>query len=686
MSNTGLPVDAEIIEVNGQVIDPSEHYAQDAKNTNHIIVTVKDVLNDDQKAELSKLQVELLEDLGNHNLLCRYRRPNLQPIRGLDFIKQVDVYRNLFKIPDVLLDLIQELKGTPESATAAFPIDVMVHQGVEDLEALADQISKTAEVDRSRMELMPGKIRLEASLGKLRTIAGDDRIRVIEEVVTPVLFDDQAKRIVLASSPDPKISEFRGKGQTIAVFDSGFDLGSVDECHPALIGQVQKLIPVGRAKDQSKTEVQKVDDPKGHGTHVCGVIVGKEIDTSQGSVGGVAQDARVVLSSLEDSNEDVMAVDSIGELFKEPYVKYDARIHSNSWGDGLGIGKRQRPYGTAAAGIDDFVRTNPDALVCFSAGNNNLSMIQQGTQNRCVGSQAAAKNCLTVGASGSTRIIFDSKNGKSDRLDPDQIYPGGSRGPTAENRVKPDVVALGYNIFSAHSRHPRSANNSAAEATSEAYPKTLWKVRTGTSQATPLVSGCAAILRQILQSKGSQSPPAALLKALIVNGADQLPNIDIAAQGFGRVNMQSSIAMIQSSPIIASEISASPLPSLGSTLIRSPLKQGEKLEFTLAPEKLSDDAELKITMVYNDLPGRAIQNNLNLAVLDGATGVTRQGGISEDKIDLQNNIEQVVWFPAPKSPVIVRVTAQKIFDKSEQDFALAWSISAPYKGGNIGVV
>jgi subtilisin family serine protease len=681
MSNAEPPANAKPIEVNGQVVDPNEHYARDAQNTDHIIVTVKDVLDNDQKAKLQKLQVEFLEDLGNNNILCRYKPSDLEPLRDLSFVKQVDVYRNLYKIPAVLSALIEELKGTPEFDTETYPIDVMVHQEVKDLDALVDHISNVTQVRRSQMKISSEKIRLEANLEELNAIAADDRVRILEEVVTPVLFDDQAKRLVLAPLRIQGGFEFCGKGQTIAVVDSGFDLGSIEDCHPAFTGQLHKLIPVGRALDQDKTATQRVDDPKGHGTHVCGTIVGKEIETSEGMVGGVAQDAKVVVSSLEKDDGDLIAVEFIKTLYEVPYKDYDARVHSNSWGDGLGMGTKQRPYGKDATGIDDFVRAHPDALICFSAGNTNLDMNAKelsGTQKPSIGSQAAAKNCLTVGASGSTREVTVPGKGNIDKLDPDHIYPKSSRGPTVEKRVKPDVVAPGYNVFSAHSRHPKATSFTAAEATSEAYPKVLWKVRSGTSHATPLVSGCAAILRQVLQSKGLERPPAALLKAVIINGADKLPGVDIEAQGFGRINLQSSVAMLQSLPIMPKQRIDSSLSSLGGSLIGAPLKEGDKLEFTLAPAQMSDELELKIVMVYNDIGARAIQNNLNLAVIDSVTGVTKHGGISDDNIDLQNNVEQVIWYPAPKVPTTIRVTAQKIFKMGdEQDFALAWSVSAP---------
>lgn len=55
------------------------------------------------------------------------------------------------------------------------------------------------------------------------------------------------------------------------------------------------------------------------------------------------------------------------------------------------------------------------------------------------------------------RVVLVPKNRKLDRLDPVQICLDSSRGPTAEQHMtmKLDVVAPGFNIFAAHSRHPR---------------------------------------------------------------------------------------------------------------------------------------------------------------------------------------------------------------------------------------
>ena len=100
--------------------------------------------------------------------------------------------------------------------------------------------------------------------------------------------------------------------------------------------------------------------------------------------------------------------------------------------------------------------------------------------------------------------------------------------------------------------------------------------------------------------------------------------------------------MLQSLSVVPKEIFQSWLSPLGGSLIEAPLKEGEKFEFRLAPDSRSDELELKITMVYNDLPGGAIQKNLNLTVSESVTGVIKHGGISMSEIDKQNNVEQVI--------------------------------------------
>lgn len=170
-----------------------------------------------------------------------------------------------------------------------------------------------------------------------------------------------------------------------------------------------------------------------------------------------------------------------------------------------------------------------------AAGNDGTDANRDGISDlEQIGSQAAAKNCITVGASENFRPdlpltfgAFSQFNERPFKFDPmannlDGMAAFSSRGPTQENRVKPDVVAPGTGILSALSK------DATDEETFGVSGDPKWFYDAGTSMATPLVSGCAAIVRQALQAQppaeASESfePSAALVKAVLINGAVEL--------------------------------------------------------------------------------------------------------------------------------------------------------------------
>jgi serine protease AprX len=73
--------------------------------------------------------------------------------------------------------------------------------------------------------------------------------------------------------------------------------------------------------------------------------------------------------------------------------------------------------------------------------------------------------------------------------------------------------------------------------------------------STPLVAGCAAVLREALSKAQDETrtpnPSAALVKALLINGAEILTRgpgprfVPSHSSGFGRVNVANSIAIIE---------------------------------------------------------------------------------------------------------------------------------------------
>ena len=125
--------------------------------------------------------------------------------------------------------------------------------------------------------------------------------------------------------------------------------------------------------------------------------------------------------------------------------------------------------------------------------------------------------------------------------DPDQVVAFSSRGPTADGRMKPDVVAPGTWILSTKS----TMLSTTATGWRPFPPSSKYFYMGGTSMATPLTAGAVAALRQHLRrDRGILSPTAALLKAVADRRcAIGCPNTAPAGtvvdphQGFGRIDL-----------------------------------------------------------------------------------------------------------------------------------------------------
>jgi serine protease AprX len=102
---------------------------------------------------------------------------------------------------------------------------------------------------------------------------------------------------------------------------------------------------------------------------------------------------------------------------------------------------------------------------------------------------------------------------------PESLAAFSSRGPCDDRRIKPDVVAPGTDIVSTKSSLAPIRNFWGPYPPNGPYPTIIrYAYDGGTSMAAPLVSGCAALVREYYTSQKSISPSAALLKATLING------------------------------------------------------------------------------------------------------------------------------------------------------------------------
>jgi subtilisin family serine protease len=289
-----------------------------------------------------------------------------------------------------------------------------------------------------------------------------------------------------------------------------------------------------------------------------------------------------------------------------------------------------------------------------------------------VSSPGTAKNCITVGACENLRPEFnaerygewwpddfpvDPPNSDPMANNAAQVVAFSSRGPTRDGRTKPEVVAPGTFILSTRSTM-LAANNFAWGA----YPPNRKYFHMGgTSMATPLAAGAAALLREFLRRKrGIADPSAALVRALLIAGAQRLPGTAPAGalhdnqQGFGRVNLDRSVRKV---------LATIEGPGLATG-------QSSRFEFTVS----TSTKTLRIVLAYTDFPGTSLVNNLNLVVRDPAgrqligngSGSSGQGLV----LDTTNNVELVQAAKAKKGKWTVDVIASNV-PAGPQDFAIA---------------
>jgi len=688
------------ITINGVSFDPAAPTvaaaaaaSPDSSKSNYILVQTKAPLTDDDKGKLAALGVQIQEYVSENTYLCGYKPSDLGPVRGLPFVSWAGVYLHGFKVNPNLrpavgaaqVNTIGPMAVTPSVSSTPRQVDIVMHDDVNpDSADVKAKIAAAAHVSPDTLTVSRKKIRLTVQEKYLDAVAAVDQVRHLEEVHPVKLYNNVARGIINADVLVNGTS-FQGEGQIVVVNDTGFDNGSTTNTHPAFAGRVVRLVPIGRPGS--------ADDPAGHGTHVCGSVLGDGLSATMGGViQGTAPKAKLVVQSLLDASGGLAVPEDLHDLFEPPYNgNANARVHTNSWGattPGL-------PYDQSSQEIDDFVWNQQDCVVCFAAGNDGIDGNGDGRiDTGSIGSQAAAKNCITVGATENMRpdigltygqlrpSSFPSSPifGDLTANDAEGMAAFSSRGPTKEKRFKPDVVAPGTSILSTRSGAVVTADVTFGVSNDPAY-----FFDDGTSMATPLVAGCCAVLRETLVKNNVQNPSAALVKALLINGAQTLAGQYLPSEaglspnpssGWGRVDLQASVV------ISGADANA----GFGEG---GPLNQGQQSGGTITipnragPAVVADAAgnvvpaalgpTLKFTLVWTDPPGAQLQNDLDL-IITAADGQVRHGNMGTGSgFDRQNNVEQVVWQNVPPGDLKFEIVAFHI-TRFPQPFAFAWRI------------
>jgi len=507
-------------------------------------------------------------------------------------------------------------------------------------------------------------------------------VDLVAEYTEPQLWNDVARRLLgidaaPGHNPATNVTE-DGSGQIVAVADTGIDDG-----HPDFQSRIVGKVARGRPNDTT--------DPVGHGTHVAGSILG-DGTASGGKIKGVAPKAKLFFQSLLDAKGRLGGLPlDLNDLFDEAY-QAGARIHNNSWGAAT-----PSSYTINSEEVDEFVRNHPDMLILIAAGNegNSKNPIKSApgfVDWLSIGSPASCKNALTVGASRSDRADgalsnltwgmgwpkeFPNPPIANEKVsgDPLCLAAFSSRGPCDDRRIKPDVVAPGTDIASTKSSLAPITNFWGPYPTSPQQPNNpKYAFDGGTSMATPLVAGCAALVRQYYIETRDHAPSAALLKATIINSTVWLSGTDSTAPTSGVPNYHQGHGRV-SVPLAFPNPSQ---PGLNLEYVDDWKNSNRSFRITGATRRFQFNLpqgtpELRICMAYTDVPVRALQNNLNLMVLHIASGTKWLGnaGLPDALIfpDPDNNVETVrIKSPAPGSYLVQVLVGNML--KPPQDFAL----------------
>ena len=272
-----------------------------------------------------------------------------------------------------------------------------------------------------------------------------------------------------------------GSGITVAVMDTGIVY------HPDFDNRVVRFI------DFTSRRTTAYDD-NGHGTHVSGIIGGSGF-TSRGKYMGMAPGVNLIMLKVLDKlgNGNTAQVLKALQWIIENREKYRIRILNISVG--MLNSAKQEEQNQLLAAVEEV--WNHQIVVIVAAGNN-------GPAEGSVTIPGMCKTVITVGS-------FDDDKKDLKRSGMMSGYSG--RGPTENCIVKPELVAPGTRIASC------STNMS-------------YEVKSGTSMATPVVSGAVALLL----NRYPYLTPAQVKLRLYETAIDMGKEKNI--QGWGKIDVQ----------------------------------------------------------------------------------------------------------------------------------------------------
>jgi subtilisin family serine protease len=453
-----------------------------------------------------------------------------------------------------------ELRALLRASGGGSRVNVIVQQSDAtgpNLDALLNRFGgritrKFGKLKAQAVSLPPQAIEALAARGDVRYVSPDREVGAAGHVEATTGTGEVRVQSLISLLGITTTTTLDGEGVGIAVVDSGIDAGH------AVFRDGLGLSRVAASVDF--TGEGRTDDPFGHGTHVASIAAGSG-QPSGGAYTGVAPGAKLVNLRVLDSEGRGTSSGLLSALewVLNNRTLYNIRVVNLSLGAAAVEDYRDDPVCRAVRRLVD-----AGVLVVAAAGNSGKDAAGNKIygQIHAPGDEPAA---LTVGASNTF--------GTDARSD-DAVTTYSSRGPTRggwtdseggrhyDNLIKPELVAPGNRIVGA-----AAANNSILAAHPEllADPHQPASRRmmylSGTSMATPVTAGAAALL---LQANSSLTPN--LVKAILMYTAQPLAGANMLEQGAGELNVEGAVRVAR---LVRPDLSGA--TPLGAPLLSGPL-------------------------------------------------------------------------------------------------------------------
>jgi serine protease AprX len=338
-----------------------------------------------------------------------------------------------------------------------------------------------------------------------------------------------------------------GKGMLIAVLDGGFS-GALDFSSLQTLWTENRVVLKRDIVDKTGTTFYKL----AHGANVLSIMAGNY----EGRIVGSAPEASYALIRTEDAH-----TESSGLLYEYPVEEFYWVVGAEL-ADSIGADLINSSLGYCTFNDTTLNHTYSEmdgkTTICAQGANTATSkgmivVVSTGNEGdgnwKYITTPADAKNILAVGA-----IDSDKK-----------IAAFSSRGPSADGRIKPEVVAIGKNTFLQSGSSSFTYGN-------------------GTSFSAPIITGLAACLWQAFPNKTNKEIINAIIKC-----SSQYNSPD-TIEGFGIPNFQTAYNSLNSA---SSDSSNSDSTAVGSILYNneiliSPNPTDGKFTVTLGPTPFAE--------------------------------------------------------------------------------------------------